>query len=584
MLWKERTTELAALPSIEQLASQLELSLLAAKILRIRMSTWREPTLAAAKRFLKPSFQDLPHPLLLKDMDHAVERVVRAIEEKQAIAVYGDYDVDGTCAAAILRRFFRALKIEPFIYQPDRVKEGYGLNKSAVESLAKRGIALLITVDCGISNASEIATAKELGLDVIVCDHHQVPPAMPDAVAVLNHKRVDDDSPITTLCGAGMSFYLTLAVRAKLRELSWFERSAITEPDLRQLLDLVALASVADLVPLREETRILTSMGLQKMRSQPTLGIKAICERAGADITCLDTYHLGFVIGPRINASGRLDSARFALDLLSTESPKEAEVLAEKLESLNRDRIQLTQSTFLAAQEQAKQWIAKHGESVEAIVLSGEDWHEGVIGIVASRIQDEFHRPTLIVTYQTHTGLGKGSARAGGTNIHLAEALQDCAELLEKFGGHQAAAGLSVSREKFAEFAEKFVKAVRKQMIGGGRREREQSFDAKLGALEEVSESLVEELARFAPFGMENPEPILLAQALELRELRIVKEKHLKLSIASRGGSSLGAFWPNGVQADAWSVGDAVNVLFSPQISHFRGKKSLEMRIRDMQR
>lgn len=536
------------------------------------------------ENFLNPSLKNLPDPFKLKDMDRAAERVVRAVQESQLIGIYGDYDVDGTCAAAILRRFLRSLGVEPLIYQPNRLEEGYGLNSRAVKNLSDKGVKLLITVDCGISNAKEISDAKKIGLDVIVCDHHQVPPEMPDAIAVINHKRLDDQSGITTLCGAGMAFYLAIATRNRLRANNYFNENRV-EPDIREYLDLVALASVADLVPLQHETRILVHFGLKKMRSAPTLGLREILKVAGVENTVVDTFHCGFVLGPRINASGRLESASFALELLTTENATVANDLAKKLDKLNGERIELTSSVFQEAKLLIEDTRINGEIRSSALIVSEEHWHEGVIGIVASRIQDHYKLPTAIVTFNTKDGLGKGSMRCAHPLVHAADILQQCSDLLIKFGGHKAAAGFSVAKEKFAEFSHRFEALIGKQIAGG----REYLDESLLGLVElksitELSESLVREINALGPFGMGNPEPILKSELLKLEECKTLKEKHLKLKLSSDSGKQVGGFFPNGALSGEYSLGEHLRFLFSPVISEFRGKKSLEMRIRDVQK
>jgi single-stranded-DNA-specific exonuclease len=334
-----RVREEAALSSglrPEDLARTFQLPLWVATVLHHRMKHWGDHSLDAVKRFLEPSLKFLPDPFSLPDMDRGADRLAEAIVEGQKIAIYGDYDVDGTVGSAILRRFLRRLGNEPIIYQPDRQKEGYGINAAAIEHLAEQGVQLLIAVDCGITSVKEVARANELGLDVIICDHHEPKEELPPAYAVLDHKRADNESTIQSLSGAGVGFYLAIATRSVLRDIGHFdaENGGPAEPDIRELLDLVALATVADMVPLVDENRVLLKAGMDRMRKNPCVGLRELLRVTGVDPAEVSTYHLGFILGPRINASGRLGSANAALELLSTDDLYEARRLAEQLDAV----------------------------------------------------------------------------------------------------------------------------------------------------------------------------------------------------------------------------------------------------------
>jgi single-stranded-DNA-specific exonuclease len=566
------------------IAGSLNLPSWVATIIHNRMKYWGDQTLEAVRRFLDPSLKQLPDPFLLPDMDRGAERLAEALVEGQKIGIFGDYDVDGTVGSALLGRFLRKLGAEPVIYQPDRQREGYGVNAGAVELLAEQGVQLLVTVDCGITSVKEVARANELGMDVIICDHHEPKEELPAAYAVLDHKRTDNESPIRSLCGAGMAFYLAIATRSVLRDIGHFEsENGMKEPDIRELLDLVALATVADMVPLVEENRILLKAGLERMRRSPCVGIRELLRVAGVKPEEVSPYHLGFILGPRINASGRLGSANGALTLLSTDDPLEAKKLAEELDAVNQERMRLQGQVAEAALAQAAEQIRDAGPELPALVLFGEDWHEGVIGIVASKVVERHQRPTAIITFATHTGSGKGSVRGFGA-LDMTLALESCAELLKSFGGHKAAAGLSLEREKLEEFRIRFAEAVGAQAeaVTGGSKllSREVVADVAMTD-EELSAEAVELLERLAPFGIGNSEPAVLVSGCKISGLRTLKERHLKLQLTFAENKSLEGFWANGVGRLESEAGD-VEVICLPQINTFRNLNRLELKIKDV--
>ncbi len=563
--------------SAEAIAQKFSLPLWVAKILRVRMGNWHDQSPDAVAKFLKPSLKDLPDPFSLPDMRQAAECIADLLESGEPIGVFGDYDVDGTVGAALLRRFFRMLGVEPRVEQPDRQRDGYGLNKRAMEQFAEEGVQLLITVDCGISNYKEVQHANELGLTVIVCDHHEVPNEMPPAYAVLDHKRKDNQGPIHSLCGAGMAFYLCLAVRSVLRERGFFQEQK--EPDLRDLLDLVAVATVADMVPLVEENRVLVSVGLEKLRRNPTLGLKELLTSAGVELEKVDPYHIGFVIGPRINASGRLGSASTALTLLSTDDPKIAQELAATLRDVNGDRQELQQEVFREAKA-----LTEEFPNHAALVLANDDWHEGVIGIVASKIVEHTNKPTVMITFGTQTGVGKGSVRAGSLIDALA-ALTVCKEFLEGFGGHKAAAGLSIKKENLEAFREKFNAAVTRQMeelCGAGitRLPIEITVDSFVTG-SDLTLDQVAALNRLAPFGMGNREPVLGILSVEVLDSQWLKERHLRLRLNAGENKKIEGIWFNAVEK-LETVPSKVDAAFVPGVSNFRNRNAVELRIKDL--
>ncbi len=567
----------------EEIAQEFGLPLWVATILRQRMKHWGDQSLAGVRRFLEPTLKNLPDPFLLPNMDQGADRLTEAIVEGQTIGIYGDYDVDGTVGSAILRRFLRALGVEPIVYQPDRQGEGYGVNLGAVEKLAEMGVQLLITVDCGITAVKELARAAELGMDVIICDHHEPKDELPQVYAVLDHKCADNEGPIRSLSGAGVAFYLAIATRSVLRDIGHFEEAGRPEPDIKELLDLVAVATVADMVPLVDENRILLKAGLDKLRRSPNVGLRELLRVAGVKPEEVTPYHLGFVLGPRINASGRLGSANGALELLSTDNVHEAARLAEQLNEVNLERMRLQGEVADEALAQAAELLAE--KDLAALVLYSEHWHEGVIGIVASKVVERFQRPVAVLTFATHSGFGKGSVRGAGS-LDMTAALEECASLLKGFGGHKAAAGFSLERERVEEFRQAFAEAVGKQVeaiagVGVKVLVREVKADVILSD-EDLTPKAVEFLERLGPFGIGNSEPVFLVSGWKIAGVRTLKERHLKIQLTSLQNRSLEGFWANGLGRADLSKMETVDIMCLPQINTFRNLNRLELKIKDI--
>jgi single-stranded-DNA-specific exonuclease len=586
MSWKLREeSPLSSGLTPADLESNLGLPHWVAVILHHRMRAWGDQSLDAVKRFLEPSLKYLPDPFSLPDMDRGAERLAEAINEGQKIAIYGDYDVDGTVGSAVLRRFLRRLGCEPTIYQPDRQKEGYGVNRAAVEKLATDGHQLMIAVDCGITSVAEVERANELGMDVIICDHHEPKDELPPAYAVLDHRRKDNESAIQSLSGAGVAFYLAIGTRSILRDIGWFEERGLKEPDIRELLDLVALAAVADMVPLVDENRILLKFGLEKMRKSPCAGIRELLRVAGVNHEEVSGYHLGFVLGPRINASGRLGSANGALELLTTDDPAQARELAERLHGVNAERVDLQNQVAEEALAQAAEQLARDA-NLPALVLAGEDWHEGVIGIVASKVVEKYQRPVAMITFATHTGLGKGSIR-GVPRLDMLAAMEAAAAHLKGFGGHKAAAGLSLERTALEAFREEFSNAVGDQasaLTEGKSRvlPREVIADVALGSDAELTNESVRWLDRLAPFGIGNSEPVVVVSGFKVAGMKTLKERHLKIQFTTPQNKSMEGFWANGVGRMELPEATEVDIIGLPQINSFRNLNRLELKIKDI--
>ncbi len=505
-----------------RLSKELGLHPIAARVLANR----GYQTVEAAQGFLSDALTTLPDPFTMKGLPAAVERLLRAIDRQEKVTIWGDYDVDGVCSTALLTTFLRDVGLEVRTYIPHRLGEGYGLNHTAIEKLANEGTQLLVTLDCGITSHAEIQKANERGLEVIVVDHHAVPETMPPAVAVLNPLQPGCEYPTKWLCAGGVTFNLCMALRKTLRERGHFTKRP--EPNLKQLLDLVALATVADVVPLTGANRVLVRHGLDILTSATRPGVRALKEVSQLSGARITSGHVGFRLGPRINAAGRLDDASIGLQLLLSRDVESARPLAQKLDAANAERQQIERNMIQGAVEQAQEYVAR---GARGLVLAKEGWHPGVVGIVASRVVERFHRPTVIVG--SFEGTWRGSARSI-EGFHLYDALKSCAGHLTKFGGHKAAAGLSIDPERMAEFRASF------EQVTGERLSEEQLIPRQridaIVAPKELDVQAVEALQTLAPFGMGNPEPVLGARRI-VTSPRVLENKqpglpgHLKLSL-----------------------------------------------------
>lgn len=490
---------------VNRCCDELKLSALLARVIALRDLT----AIEAAKCYLSSSLRsDLPSPFLMADMDAAVDRIVRAIQASESISIWGDYDVDGTTGASVLVSFLREIGVKTIFYVPHRIEEGYGLNIEGLRRLKERGVRLVVTVDSGISNFNEVAAAREIGVDIVIVDHHQPPEQLPPAIAVVNPHRSDCAFPDKGLCAAGLAFYVVIALRARLRDAGWFRASG--DPDLRRHLDIVALGTIADMVPLKGVNRTLVKRGLTTLGSSTRPGVIALKQIAGFAPGDVTAGQVGFQLGPRINAAGRMDAAIKVIELLTTESPEVALRIAQELDAHNRERRAMEAEVLQTALEQAGKVIECRRYS---LVLSGEGWHPGVLGIVASRVVERFHRPTIVLGFQG--GEGKGSARSI-RGFHMVEGLRRCGSLLEKFGGHEYAGGLTIKEENLLGFIEAFDEAAR-AVLSDEALVPFLEIDAQLN-FAEIGHPLMREIDVLKPFGVGNPEPIFLSRGIEVCE------------------------------------------------------------------
>ncbi|SEU18191.1 single-stranded-DNA-specific exonuclease RecJ [Stigmatella erecta] len=554
---------------VASLARELGLHPLASRILLHR--GYRTPEAASA--FLSDKLSDLPDPFLLKGMVTAVERITRALRGGEKITLYGDYDVDGVCSTSLLTLFLRELGARPSTYIPHRMGEGYGLNLQAMDRIAADGTRLLVTLDCGITSVAEVARARELGMDVVIVDHHTVPEVLPPAVAVLNPHQPGCDYPTKTLCAAGVAFNLCMGLRKHLREAGFF--ATRKEPLLKGLMDLVALATVADVVPLTGANRILVAHGLQELTAARRHGVRALKEVAGVEPEAPVTAgQVGFRLGPRINAAGRLHDASLGLQLLTSESLEEARRLAGVLDRANAERQGIESSILSEALKQAEGLSHARG-----FVLYAEGWHPGVIGIVASRVVERFHRPTVMVG--VNEGIGKGSARSI-EGFHLYDALHGCSGMLARFGGHKYAAGLTIEAGRLPAFREAFERVAFERLTPDDLIPR-----CRVDAVvmpHELDERAVESLQRLGPFGQGNPEPVLVLRK-QLARPRVLTPKtghghaHLKLALVDAPGVDAIGFG----MADRLSLVEGpVDLAFQVGMDTFRGQRRVSLKLKDL--
>jgi len=513
-------------PAVAALTAQLGLPPLVAGLLVQR--GFGDPALAVG--FIDPRLKSLRDPFLLPDMEAAVIRVVAAIEQGERIVLYGDYDVDGVTSLSLLTRVLRACGSAPACFLPSRIDEGYGLSAEGVtRCIEEHRPQLLIAVDCGTTSVAQIARLRGEGIDVIVLDHHECSAELPACTALVNPKRGEADHH---LCSVGLAFKFAHAL---------LKRRPVADFDLRHVLDLVALGTVADLVPLVDENRILVKHGLLRLAHSSWTGVRALIEASGLNAP-FTAGHIGFGLGPRLNAAGRLGTALDALDLLLTDDPSRARTLAHSLDAQNRERRSVEDRVCTDAEAQIATWFDPQRHA--AIVAGAPDWHPGVVGIVASRISRRHHRPTIVVGFD-EAGLGKGSGRSIA-GFCLVAALGRCSTHLAAFGGHELAAGLSVTHDRFDAFRDAFLAVARTDLVD------EQllpqlHLDAEL-PLRAIDLDLLAAVENLAPFGIGHRSPVFYARGVApFAEPRVLKEKHLSLSLTQRGWESR-AIWFGAIQ------------------------------------
>ena len=521
----------------------------------------------AARAFLETDPAKLHDPMLLPDMAKARDTIRRAIDQGKKIAVFGDYDVDGVTSTCVMTRVLRSLGADVRHYIPDRLSEGYGLSMGAMDRLAQDGIGLIVTVDSGVSAFEEIARARELGMEVVVTDHHECREELPDANAVVNPKRADSIYPFAELAGVGVAFKLASALAGDGQQRAVLEQYA----------DLVALGTVADVMPLVGENRIIVAAGLRRMTETQNVGLSMLLHESGQQGKRLTASTISFILAPRINAAGRLGHADMAAELFLTDDPRRAQTLAMALCEQNKQR-QATENQIL---EQALQKLRREYDPLEdqVIVLAGEEWHHGVIGIVSSRICDRYACPTVLIALED--GIGKGSGRSvKGFNLY--EALCDSAPLLERFGGHELAAGLTIREENIQQFREN-MEAWAREHVNPRELMPILHIDCPI-APEFISTEATRGLDVLEPFGMGNPQPVFSMCDLLVEEITpISSDRHVRLTLSKDGQTYTAMLFGTGQGGCGFAQGNYVDAAFCLEINEYRGRCSVQLVIRDIQ-
>lgn len=543
-----------------QLAAELKVSRIVAKLLINR--GLGDPH--KARQFLVADMESLLSPWDLKGMREAVACVTKTMEEGGSIVVYGDYDVDGITATSVVYRFLKRCGASVSYYIPERQSEGYGLNLEALEGLIAKGTDLVITVDCGISSYDVVEAVRDR-LALVITDHHEAPALIPRAVAVVDHKQPNCPYPDKNLAGVGVAYKLCQAI--------WQERTGeVYQADL----DIVALGTVADVVPLVGENRILVQAGLSKMQLQPNRGMEALIDVAGLKDRKITAGHIGYTLAPRLNAAGRVAHATRAVELLTTPSQEEAYEIAEELQETNLERQALERDIH----EMARQDVLKQGPDADyVVVVGGQDWHPGVIGIVASRLVEEFYKPTLVISIKD--GIGKGSCRSID-NCNIYEALQSAEDLLIQFGGHQAAAGFSIREDKIPALRERLAQYCKEHLA-----ETDYlpivDIDSQV-TIDDIDVPLIEEIETLEPYGMANPTPVLALEEATISDLFLMgqQKKHAKV-LLEREDSTIDAIaWNRPDLHASFFPGDRVKVAFTVQKNEWNGHVSPQLMIQDM--
>ena len=553
-----------------RLAAALRLHPLAARVLAARGHSDPEE----AVRFLEAPLQDLPDPFTMKGMNAAVARVARALEAGERIACYGDYDVDGVTSTSLLAGFLRAAGGDVVTYVPHRLVEGYGLNREAVVRLAGEGVRLLVTLDCGITSVEEVRAAAALGVDTVVVDHHTVPVELPAAAAILNPHQPGCAYPTEDLAAVGVTFAFVMALRRRLREAGRFGAHR-PEPNLKDALDLVALGTIADVVPLVGANRTLVRWGLEALAKSRRPGVRALKRIAGiADGQPVTAGQVGFRLAPRINAAGRLDDAARGVRLLLATEDEPARTLAEELDRENQARQEIERRILEEATEDA---AARVAAGARGLVLAREGWHPGVVGIVASRIVERFHRPAVLVALENETGKGSGRSIE---SFHLHDALSACAAHLGRFGGHKHAAGVTLERAALGGFRAAFEAHAAAQLSDADLQPRCR-ID---GWVEDgdLTDRAATDLEKLAPFGAGHPEPVFALRRAAARGRTVgAAGAHLKLALGARGLDAIG--FGMGDRAALCAEGP-VDAAFSVGFDEWDGTRRLQLKLRDVRR
>ena len=544
---------------VNELIKKYNLNLLLATIL-VNKNITEEKVL---NKFLHPTRKDFYNPFLMPDMDLAIDRILKAIDNKEKIIIYGDYDADGITSITVLKSFFKDLGIDVDSYIPNRLDEGYGLNKPAVKQIVEKGYELMITVDCGISAIEEIKYANELGIDIVVTDHHEVGETLPDAIAVVDAKRKDNIYPCRDLAGVGVVFKLIQALSIKLN---------LKEEAYLKYLDIVCIGTISDIVPLVDENRVITKLGLMLVNQTRNVGLKSLLISSG--YKKIDSTTISFGVAPRINACGRMGHAEEALKLFLSDNIVEVQELTKKLNDYNLKRQETEKGIY---QEALKKIEEKKLDKNDTIIVAGENWHHGVIGIVASKITELYFKPSILLCYEGEEAKGSGRSIPG---FDLHDALMKCLDHIEKFGGHSMAIGITIKRNELENLKESLEKVAKDEHI-------EDiipiiHIDAKI-PLSEITKEMVDSLKELEPFGEGNKMPVFVMKNLKIDSIRALTEgKHLKLTLKD-GNNIIDAIGFNmGELTEEYKIGDKIDVVGVLEINSFNGVDSVQINMKDI--
>lgn len=515
------------------------------------------------KVFLNPTRKDFHNPFLLPDMEQAIERIIKAINNKEKIIVYGDYDADGITSTTIIKRYMKDRGIEIGTYIPNRLDEGYGLNETAIKEIANEGYNLIITVDCGITAIKETLLAKELGMDIIITDHHEVPEELPNAVAVIDAKRKDSNYPFKELAGCGVAFKLIQALSIKLN---------IAENEWLKYIDIACIGTISDIVPLKDENRVIAKLGLKLVSVTRNIGLKTLIEISG--YKKIDSTFISFGISPRINACGRMGHQEDALNLFLTDDPIEARKLATKLENYNKERQDIEKNIY----NQALEAIEKE-KNEPCVIIGKEGWHHGVIGIVASKITDLTYKPSILVCFEGENGKGSGRSIKG---FDLHEAVKNNDSYLTAFGGHSMAIGLSLNVNNFEIFKQKVQEYARNSKIE--ELKPELLIDYQITS-KDLDIEKIKQLEVLEPYGEGNTLPVIIYKNLKIDSIRALSEgKHLKLILLD-GNSYIDAIGFNmGDLTNQFQIGDKVDIVGNIGINQFRNIENISITLKDIRK
>ena len=559
---------------IKKYSEDYSLNEIVAKLLSIRKKNIEDIGL-----FLNPTIKNLlPNPLCLKDMENATERTYQSIKRSELIGIFGDYDVDGATSTALLTRYFLSINQKIKTYIPDRKREGYGPSIEGFNNLIKLGTKIIFTVDCGTLSFEPVKIAQSQNIDVIILDHHQSDLKLPNACAIVNPNRYDDTSKLNYLCAAGVCFIFLAALNKKLRDRNWFEEEKINEPNILNFLDLVSLGTVCDVVPLVDLNRAIVTQGLKVLKKRSNLGLKTLYDLCKIE-SQPTTYHLGYILGPRINAGGRVGKSSHGAELLASDDPQRTYQIANDLNKSNKER----QSIELMLSEKVNSEV-KNFQDDPVLILTGNSWHEGIIGIVASRIKEKYNKPTILISI--NESLGKGSARSiFGFDIGTQIIKATQSGIVEKGGGHKMAGGFTIKKENIPLFRDFLIKNFKKSKLSSSKIVN--LYLDSIIAPSALNEEFYSEIERLAPFGSGNSEPKFVIENLQVITSDLVADKHIKTVLHAKDGSV--------IKSIAFNAKDSplelylnkknkkkFNIAGIMNLNEWRGKKSVEFIIEDI--